>query len=172
MGAVKPVQIVPEIVVPPSGSQGGYYTAVSTEAVGAINDSQPIAALVIGNGPEGVQGAFSVGFSGIDRHNPTGSVNQQEYCAGVGMKSGVASSNTFRALLEGMCSFVPLPATTDVSDTSTIQQSTHVNLLFGTTESIFVQFYRNNYTPQVPPQDPLPVPNFMIIAFYGDGVRV
>ena len=59
---------MPEVVVPPSGAQGGYATAVSTEAVGAYEGSKPLAALVVGNGPEGAHGAFSVGFGGYDKN--------------------------------------------------------------------------------------------------------
>ena len=164
---------MPEVVVPPSGAQGGYATAVSTEAVGAYEGSKPLAALVVGNGPEGAHGAFSVGFGGYDK-NGTG-VFQDGYCVGVGMKSGVATSNTFKTACSGMAGFVARSDTTDLSS-SDVQQSTHVELNFPNStlnpERMTVRFLRNNYTPQPPPQDPLPTPNFLVIPFYGDGVRV
>ena len=169
-----PVQIVPEVVVPPSGAQGGYATAVSTEAIGSYAGSKPIAALVVGNGPEGAHGAFSFGFGGEDKNGSNGI--QTAYSVGVGMKSGVATSNTFKAACAGMAGFVARSDTTDLSDTSTVQQSTHVELDFPDSslnpERMTVRFLRNNYTPQPPPQDPLPTPNFLVIPFYGDGVRV
>ena len=169
MTYLTPTQISPEIIVPP---EGWAYTTHSTTATGVHPGHRPNAALMFGNEPPGIHGAFSFGFAGTDFVNGV----QTEYCAGVGMKSGVGTSDTHRSALETVCGIITLPEFVDVSDTSTTQQSTTLHAQFPhpasgvDPEKMGVICVRNNYSPQLPPLDPLVGPSVLAVPFHvGEG---
>ena len=152
------VQIGPEVLVPLEAVTSYTYTVGAGLDVG----SEPKAVLIVGNRSQGPHGAFSVGFA-VPGQGVSG-----EYCVSVGMKSGVAASNTFKSAVESCAGMLGDPSVLDATDSSTDGTVTYMNGTFTGTKT-GIAWYRNNYTnPGLGNEAP---ENALVIPFHGDGVQ-